>query len=191
MSIYELTREIYEVDYSIDSGSALLYLMRRFGFPNSGSDSSKEVCEYLLHTSIRGCYVVYLIGATSCHVRMFLSRKLSDWYNLAPDHATYLTRDIALDAAMRDVLIDTLRPVKVRDSYINILGRVEPSSDYDEEQCRYVDEVPRHVSAGYCLPEGSFDDPELFTEFLWAVREYDNGTIRDNMRKLIPTLQID
>lgn len=69
--------------------------------------------------------------------------------------------------AYRVTLIDLLRPVCVRDSYINALGQVDESSkagqkllEYDEDEDNPVYEANRHPSSGYSMPLGMFGGKE-------------------------------
>jgi len=52
------------------------------------------------------------------------------------------------ETAVENVLRDLLRPVAVRDVYINVLGHAD-LGEYDEEHCRFVDEAERSYMAGY------------------------------------------
>lgn len=85
--IWEDKSSIECIDYSIlltkvfgkpiDSSKAFMYLFRRYGFPNTGSDSYKDLCAYTFHTNDKEIIVRWRIGVGDYHYHLcaFAPRK--------------------------------------------------------------------------------------------------------------------
>lgn len=61
---------------NIEGGDALIYLIRRFGYPNQGSDDHKQVCAYLLPTNCDDLRLYISIRSVGCSVMPIYSRDL-------------------------------------------------------------------------------------------------------------------
>lgn len=90
------------------------------------------------------------------------------------------------ETAVEAVLLDLLRPVSVRDVYINVLGEVDPG-EWDEETERYDNQPDEPISfmAGYGVVTEVYKDFDLYLEFLDAVREHGDGDLLAGMRTLL------
>lgn len=83
----------------------------------------------------------------------------------------------AVHTAVADVLRDMLRPVQVRDVFINILGPMKDSDlgEYDEERECFVNEAERSHMAGFGVPEDAYNDPNLFIDAMHDIRRFGQG----------------
>lgn len=162
---------------SIDSGKAFVYLYRRFGFTASGSDGQKEVCDYVIPTSHPEVFVVIHIGATRAYLGVTSTREAHRRYTQEElgslGVATVYMQQI--HQAVEDCLRDLLRPVRVRDVAINLLG-VVPDADVN-------DEAERSPAAGYGVPGDCYREPGLFFDFVKWVREQGDGDFVAGMLK--------
>tara|TARA_A200000159_G_scaffold108482_1_gene101315 strand:- start:777 stop:2048 length:1272 start_codon:yes stop_codon:yes gene_type:complete len=144
------------------------YMHRRFGLPNMPGNPYKDLsAPWFLTTphddvflkvspSVSGvgyCFNPYILVEDE-----FLSRDKIDESNI-PEYI----------AAYKDTLNDLLRPVCVRDSYINALGKL----DYDSPYMEYIEESDEHEgghvyvvkhaeSSGCCDPFRLFGSDDYF-----------------------------
>jgi hypothetical protein len=121
-----------------DGGSGLVafaYLWRRFGPPAGGSDPYKDLAAYALTTAepdvflrvvTHGAALAYGVGYFALEgVRSdFRNPRAENWREASP-----LARRV--NQALFDSLRDLLRPVYIRDTAINIFGRL---LDDDQQQ---------------------------------------------------------
>ena len=54
----------------IDTSKAFMYLFRRYGFPNIGSDDYKDLCAYLFHTDDKDIYVYWSMSGGEYHYHL-------------------------------------------------------------------------------------------------------------------------
>jgi len=111
----------------IKPGNALLYLYRRFGPPNAPEDYYKRVCCYWLSTASPDLDLEISIGYTVSINGYIVNDDIGYQYiREQRDNNTQLVDAVHHTAA---AVLDLLRPVPVRDVYINILGRAEAFLD--------------------------------------------------------------
>ena len=125
----------------IAAGAAFLYLFRRYGYPNYYSH--KTAAGYYVETSIPGVYVDFAIGHTTCYIYSTATEELYERYTqeeMASRGQEYSEFCRQVHQAVHDCLVDQLRPVRVDDERINILGETE--FEWDEEKEQAVGEVP-------------------------------------------------
>lgn len=113
------------------------YMIRRFGYPQFGGDSAKDLSgRWLLTTPERDIYVQVSPSLNGVvfnfqPVIAIVDDDELSWEKLARSELERVA------AAYRTVLLDLLRPVSVRDSWINAMGIVDDDSELlagDEEQ---------------------------------------------------------
>lgn len=181
----------------IDAGPALVYLMRRFGYPNIGSDAYKEVCDYLLPTGQDGAYLIIHIEGTSAQLGLTVDKETRSALlaQMLPGHGQKLwVEETELGQACIEAcaatLRDLLRPVRVRDVWIDILGRTEPGDlgKWNEVEERYENTAAPWHAAGYGVPEGCYDDPVLFIRFMTLIKELGDSNVANGMRQAINQL---
>jgi hypothetical protein len=145
-----------QVFRGLDYGPAFAYLWRRFGPPINGWDEHKEVACYYLSTN-RDDTIIYATPRTS-RIHMFgfglspeaadrIAKECSPRKGHALRDAKFLSIDLKWKLtyfndshevrephylAIMEAMAELLRPVPVRDTYINIEGRV-PESRVKEE----------------------------------------------------------
>ncbi len=170
------------------------YMHRRFGPPHIGGDEYKDLSAgWMLHSPDPEVFLEVspsLSGASFSFVPMLLQSE------------TRHTGDLELSAhriaeirkAYKAVLLDLLRPVCVRDSYINALGALgdnpldEALLAYDERNDRHVYAVEYHHTAGYAMPPGFFGESDWPTVCA-LVRNLGSGDMDAGRKALIERLQ--
>lgn len=182
-----------QYDFYIPAGQALLYLVRRFGYTPYGSDSHKQICQYRFGTSVNGLEVVIGVGGIHAFFYSSSSDEVSDKYHnelLAYRHKLQKlpisepgTFMYECQEATKNVLLDLLKPVRVRDSFINILGVVNP--EYDEEIDTYKNEVPCFHAAGNGVPTGWYESTDTLWEFDEFLERIGNGSYVNGMKFLM------
>lgn len=127
----------------IPAGPAMLYLFRRYGYPQYFG--YKNLTIYSVETCVEDVFVNLHVGGKNCyitpsaavetHQRYDKDELESYWHDKPASDFVVVVQD-----AVRDCLLDQLRPVRVRDVYINILG--PGVFEWDEEAEEAVGEVP-------------------------------------------------
>lgn len=77
------------------SGSLLCcYMMRRFGWPNSGGDSYKDLCTWTITTPMRGLYlsVTPYLGGSNLHFAVRYDARVGRMINADPGRKSYQIR---------------------------------------------------------------------------------------------------
>ena len=150
-----------EVDWS----TLFAYMHRRFGPPHIGSDDYKDLSAGWMLTTPDPYVFVGIspaLAGPGFSFLPYLAAAGTARVNDARDLNIPAERAGAIRQAYKDTLIDLLRPVCVRDQYINALGEVgeEPSGEallaYDEGKGDHIYAAPRHPSSGYAMPLGLF-----------------------------------
>lgn len=136
------------------------YMYRRFGIPPLPGDDYKDLCGGWMLTTPSPSLVVLVrpslsgpdFSFTPFYVHANTALRVRDIDDLQ------LTAEVVVElkTAYQSLLIDLLRPVGVRDSYMNALGDVDEDSSLmrcnkDGER---VYEAKRHASAGFGVPAG-------------------------------------
>jgi hypothetical protein len=265
-----LLKEAYGVDEErlpvIPNGPALLYLYRRYGPSRNGSDDYKEICRYLLPTTVKGLGVAFGIKGKDAWVGVAWTSEvmwryvdehrqpLTAWHERCKawaaaqgtplldaeegdlegiEHgaamALWKQRNAAADAnnppiretyaaqvepwpdlgdpanhspfvrecheAVKAVLLDQLRPVGVRDTYINILGDCDMDKyggwaweDEEQEEGEYKNEAKRHFMAGYGVVQDVYRAPDLYFDLIKRLREIGEGDVVAGMRAALVAL---
>ena len=123
------------------------YMLRRFGWPNAGSDDHKNLVSWDLTTPIKGlwlCVTPYL-GGSNLHFSILYNKVVGD----------KITRfHIQVRAAIKAVMRDLMRPTSVRDISFTPFGDIERTP---EAIAHYSNQpsAPRWDGAGY-TPEYYF-----------------------------------
>lgn len=146
----------------VPTGPALAYLIRRFGYPISGSDDDKEICSYWLTTPDPLTFVDVSVRGTKVDFIPAVPQKV--WEGSKLEQEAALTH-------CRVTLQSLLVPVFVRDRAINILGEVDENTlplipDPDDANEMISLSVEPHPSAGYAVPRDWWADPEAY----WKAR---------------------
>jgi len=110
----------------VQPGNALLYLYRRFG-PPGPDDYEKKVCGYWLATDDPQLDLEISIGYTVWICGYITDDDIAYQYIREQRDNTSLVQEAHRETA--EAVLDLLRPVPVRDVYINILGRAEAFLD--------------------------------------------------------------
>lgn len=135
-----------------DPNSGLLafaYLWRRFGPPMRGSDAYKDLCAYILTTGDPEVWIWLRVTASELRysakalARESISGAIWFEYERRRAHISQPVSD-RVRKVVKDAYRELLRPVPVRDIYINIFGRVPDDA--------VVDPVEPPVYAGYGIP---------------------------------------
>lgn len=136
------------------------YMHRRFGPPSLGNDPYKDLsAAWLLSTPDPELFVIVspsLVGASysfSPYLYVDADTRHLRRGDLPPERVEALRR------AYRTLLVDLLRPVRVRDSQFNALGIVadgDPLDAWDEETETSPYFAEYHATSGYCAPLGVF-----------------------------------
>lgn len=136
---------------SAEWATLFAYMHRRFGSPNIGGDNYKDLsARWLLTSPDPDLFLTVgpsLSGAWFSFTPFFRTDKEGFLRNLEISKE----RRAEIDTAYRDVLLDLLRPVCVRDAHINALGELDDDDvalEYDEQADQYLFEVDRHSSCG-------------------------------------------
>jgi hypothetical protein len=129
------------------------YLFRRYGASDYGCDATREICAYTFYSDkVADVWIEISVS----HLGSMLH--LRDYGDEA------LSADVVVEA-FADLIRELLRPVRVRDGFINLLGEVDGTEikgsangeDDDEEGLppytwRGLLEAPAYVYAGYGYP---------------------------------------
>ncbi|MGY3581962.1 hypothetical protein ACVIGB_001115 [Bradyrhizobium sp. USDA 4341] len=120
-----------------DYGRLYTYMARRFGYASIGGDSGKDLSGYWLLTSPEPD--VFVMVSPSLNGSVFTFHPMIQLDGKAEAQRETLPRSELerVAQAYRAVLLDLLRPVSVRDSWINALGIVDDESELlegDDEQ---------------------------------------------------------
>jgi len=176
----ELCQEVEPLLCKLDAGHAFLYLFRRFGFPNIGSDDHKNVCAYAIPCEVQGTFVILKIGGTRCSIGWTATEELFNRYmeeerlmRHLPENSEFVTQ---CNWAIRKTLRDLLRPVFVRDVQRWIFGL-----QYNRE----LTPAKPFKSAGYGLSEDLFEDPNVLYELIDHIRDMGKGNFAAGARKVL------
>ena len=138
------------------------YMYRRFGVPPLPGDDYKDLCGGWMLTTPSPSLVVLvrpsLTGPEFSFIPFYVRNRSRDDLQvrdigdlrLAPEAVS------ALKSAYQALLLDLLRPVGVRDSYMNALGEVDQDSNLMRcnKDGEFVYVAERHDSAGFGVPVG-------------------------------------
>lgn len=151
MNITERMSEIFGAKnvgiLGIASGPCLLYLIRRYGYTTSGGDGYKQICYYVLrtkndavqvHIAITASWATFGVAMQDDTERNCLADEYAKYHGGDGDTVSLFGKTYTGDGnTLREVievvdtcLADLLRPVKVRDVAINVLGVVR---EYDAD----------------------------------------------------------
>lgn len=128
----------------VPGGAAFIYLFRRYGYPNYYS--FKTVAGYLVETPMVGVYVDFAIKSETCWISATANDDLYIRYGREESKSrrdNYSKFCQQVHTAVHNCLLDQLRPVKVDDEYINILGVGE--FEWDEKAEQMVGQVPYYA----------------------------------------------
>ena len=144
-----------EVDWS----QLFAYMYRRFGPPHVGGDDYKDLAAGWMITTPDPA--LCLIVSPSLSGADFSLRPYFTPGDAKADPRVVDTlpasRAAELKAAYSATLVDLLRPVCVRDQWINAMGEVDDDSPllaYDDEEDAHLYTVERHGSSGNGIPLG-------------------------------------
>lgn len=170
------------------------YMHRRFGLPHIGGDNYKDLSAgWMLHSPDPAVFLDVspsLNGASFS----FVPRLLQSETRHTGDLDLSARRIAEIRKAYKVVLLDLLRPVCVRDSYINALGVLgdnpldEALLAYDERNDRHVYAVEYHHTAGYAMPLGLFGGDDWPTVCA-LVKNLGDGDMAAGRKALIQRLQ--
>jgi len=174
----------------LQGGNLFAYLFRRFGYPDLGWDSHKDLVNYLLTIPMADVFLYvcpYMGTATSSVQLMFgygIEQSIADpLYRMHPleveKHPIYKQAMQAMEVAIRDLL----RPVYVRDVPINCYGCVP-----DEECDKLPKAVEPYHAAGYCVPSEFYQDTDRWEQFCDALEMLGNGDFGKGMDCVIRDL---
>lgn len=183
---------------NLRGGQLFAYLFRRFGYPNFGWDSDKNLASYLLSTPEKdvifhvtpymagdcdtcrhdpihveimfGCYVAKALEEEYEQEYMFKDRR-GEWKDSEQGKRCIQ----ALETAIGDLL----RPVFVRDVPINCLGRIP-----DDIQ-GLPNPAPAFSGAGNAIPEALMADSDRYGQFYDAVISLGKGNFARGMQRVI------
>lgn len=136
------------------------YMYRRFGIPPLPGDDYKDLCGGWMLTTPSPSLVVLVrpslngpdFSFTPCYVHANTALRVRDIDDLK------LTAEVVVElkTAYQSLLLDLLRPVGVRDSYMNALGNVDEDSGLMRcnKDGELVYEAKQHSSAGFGVPAG-------------------------------------
>ena len=164
------------------AGKAFLYLYRRFGFPNSGSDRHKSVCEYMIECSAPGTFVILTVRSTLCKITWSARRKQFNQYY--DDERTTRRRKKKTKwmeqchESTKEVLRDLLRPVFVRDVPIWIFGA-------EDEGGISLESAEPAKTAGYGLSSDLFEDIGAFYDLIDHVRGLGYGSFAKGAKLVV------
>lgn len=165
----------------IPAGPALVYCYRRFGFTEYGSDSYKSVCRYNIPTDVDGLFVGLLFGGVTCFIGSPMTADVSEKYYRSGSQRFLNEYHRAFESALRDLL----RPVRIRDVYVNILGECNDLGEWDEDKEIFADEVDRSFMAGYGVVTEVYKDFDLFLNYLDYARTMGDGDLHTGMKKVM------
>jgi hypothetical protein len=174
----------------VASGPALIYLLRRFGYPTVNSDPVKEVCAYALPTAREGVYLGIHVGGTLAFIALETTRSVEDELRNASWDTGQMVKDTEIGQACikagAETLRDLLKPVKIRDVWVNLLGEVPPSDlDVDPTSYEVTNDVDPWHAAGIRVPEGCYDNPRVFLRLIDLARETGDGNVTEGMKQII------
>ena len=122
-----------------DNDHSFRYLFRRFGYPMHGYDGRKSLCEFVINTPTPFVKLEIRVSGSNMYFSRCISPELEKelrnealtFNNRNPVKWTY--QHLALQALYTTVK-DLLKPVQIRDVYLNINGEYQPKhSDEDGE----------------------------------------------------------
>lgn len=164
---------------SAEWATLFAYMHRRFGPPNVGGDNSKDLsARWLLTSPEPNLFLVVgpsLSGSWFSFAPYFLMNEGASLRNLEISKE----RRAEIDTAYRDVLLDLLRPVCVRDHNINALGELDdddPLLEYDEDAGQSPFGVDQHPSCGWPSPPGLIGGEE-WGRLCGLLRDLGNGDV--------------
>lgn len=95
-------------------------------------------------------------------------------------------------AEIKAAMADLLRPVAVRDVFINVLGRVDDDAEllgeYDEAAEGFTNVVPRSPMAGYGVVADVYADADLYFDLMDKIRELGDGDMVKGMQVVMEML---
>lgn len=177
--IKEICNEIDPPLNNLDAGSAFMYLYRRFGFPNIGSDDHKHVCAYVIPCEVKNTVIILYIHGGSCGISWTGTEEPYRHYHDDERDTRQSSQKTEFmeqcHEAVRKVLNDLLRPVYVRDTPIWIFGKEGPDLPAAEHS----------KTAGYGLPADLFEDIDMFYELLELARIRGTGNFALGAKYLV------
>lgn len=131
------------------------YLHRRFGYPSRGSDPYKDLSAAWLLSTPEPDIVIHVLPSVSGNHFTFTIYTTTERTPFKPEPVSR-EEQFRIAAAYRSLLLDLLRPVCVRDSYINALGEIDDDEllAYDEKDEAPLYEVKFAASSGYPILPG-------------------------------------
>lgn len=173
------------------------YMHRRFGPPHLGGDDYKDLSAgWMLTTPDQDVFVAVspsLSGPGFSFVP-YVAAVAGRGYRTAEDLKLPDARVEEICKAYRDTLVDLLRPVCVRDQYINALGELGRSARdesllaFDEDSDESIYQVRFHDSSGYAMPVGLFGGEDWST-LCRIVGQLGDGDMAQGRKALIELLQ--
>ncbi|MHB1702239.1 MAG: hypothetical protein ACYCSN_19315 [Acidobacteriaceae bacterium] len=167
---------------------------RRFGLPHIAGDNYKDLSAgWMLHSPDPEVFLD-VSPSLSGPSFSFEPRLLQSDTRHTGDLDLSARRIAEIRKAYKVVLLDLLRPVCVRDSYINALGVLgdnpldEALLAYDERNDRHVYAVEYHHTAGYAMPPGFFGESDWPTVRA-LVKNLGDGDMAAGRKALIQRLQ--
>ncbi len=173
----------------VDWATLFAYMHRRFGPPHSGGDPYKDLgAAWILRTPDPQLFVQVcpsISGAGFSFTPLLSVPEAAKLRNIeeleVPEE-----RITGIQEAFRTTLLDLLRPVGVRDQWINALGELD-LGDADAALAPY--KVRYHASAGYCVPVGMFGGKE-WPVLCGIIRELGAGDFALGRQTAIARLQL-
>lgn len=129
-----------------DYASLFVYMFRRFGMPENGSDGYKEIACWYLTTP--DPFVGLMVSPRPSGLRY----SFGYWVNINVyrynSHDEYDAIGKAIEPALRQAMTDLLTPTNVRDVYINAIGNVN-DADIGKTTCDYFKWAGFGVTSDY------------------------------------------
>lgn len=140
-------------------GDQFLYLFRRFGYPIYGWDDYKSLVSYFLTTPddqvvlwCNPCSSPWLSFGYGIHPDLAREGRCAEyqWRCTGPRVAEWEAHPIhqRIDRAIRAAMNELFRPIPIRDTFYNIMGRVLDDSPYAQWE-----PAERSPQAGYGMGE--------------------------------------
>ncbi|MHC2876291.1 hypothetical protein ACUXLG_005334 [Ralstonia sp. 121560039-2] len=175
------------------------YMHRRFGPPNDGGDNFKDLtAHWIINSPDPDVFVVVnpALSGPGFSVAPYLraSASAAGQVPCASEMGLHPDRVTAIQVAYKATLLDLLRPVSVRDRYINALGEMGNSALDDallgngEGDGDNAYELRFHASSGYSMPLGLFGGSDWPT-FCALLRQLGNGDHAVGRARVIELLQ--
>lgn len=128
-----------------DYASLFVYMFRRFGISEHGSDPYKEIACWYITTPDPA--VVLVVSPRSSGLRY------SFGYEINLDTYNDFSRDIEpikeVESALKEAMKDLLTPTNVRDTFINAVGRVSDDDIGMTKICNYFKWAGFGVTSDY------------------------------------------